>query len=246
MARSCQPTRGRRLPSAGRRLLVLGSLAISCGAPAGATAADGACPSATVHFDRYTLSPPFPVEAVAYDSTFGTTATARIAFDRRSGHVFLSAGGGGRLSAGVRVVERFDLTGVAPGTRLDATLTFTLEGMSQQACGGAGCGVELLGTLVVGADSVSADANQGGPSYTTRLLDGTLSLPVQFVAGTPTSAQFFLSYGTGPGQNGASGEVTGTYAVSGLPPGVRAVACPGDDVTPARRASWGRLRTLYR
>ena len=73
----------------------------------------------------------------------------------------------------------------------------------------------------------------------------TLSLPVHFVAGSPIEAQFFLDYGTGPGGD-ASAEASGSYAVSGLPPGVHAISCPGGDVTPAHRATWGSLKSRYR
>ena len=151
----------------------------------------------------------------------------------------------GRLQGYVRVVEHFDLAGVTPGTPVDATLELRLDGWSEQNCGGSGCGVLFEGWLVAGGDSVSADANQPGPGMGIRTIATTLSLPVQFVAGSPVEAHFLWRYGTGPG-GGAHAEGTGLYRVTGLPAGVTAFACPADGATPARRASWGRIRSLYR
>jgi len=45
--------------------------------------------------------------------------------------------------------------GVPPGTLVNGTLEFRLDGWSEQNCGGAGCGVRLEGWLAAGTDSLS-------------------------------------------------------------------------------------------
>lgn len=204
----------------------------------------GPCPASIVQLTR-SATDPFSTDAIVFDSTYVDAYTAHVQFDRLQGRTSLSASSGGRLTASSRVVERFDVTGVAPGTPVDATLEFRLAGWAEQNCGGSGCGVLFEATLVVGPDSVTADANQIGPGYLRRDLPGVISLPVHFVAGSPIEAQFFLRFGTGPGGS-ATAEVDASYGVSGLPSGVNAAACPGAIVTPLRRATWGSLKLLYR
>src|SRR6185369_14468938 len=65
-------------------------------------------------------------------ATFDTTIVnidgdmARVSFDHATAHVALNAVGG--VWAGVRVLERFDVSGVPVGTLVHATLTLSLEG----------------------------------------------------------------------------------------------------------------------
>jgi hypothetical protein len=209
------------------------------------------CPPSIVHLERG-LSPPSTITDPVYDSTLVVEVVdsfqfaAHVAFDRTQGRLSVTADSWGRLNAQVRVVERFDVIGVPAGTQVPATMEFRLDGWSQQNCGGSGCGVRLEGTLVAAPDSVTADADQQGPGYRRVDLAQTLSLPVTFVAGSPIEAQFFLDFGTGPGQTDAHVELDGSYRVSALPGGVHAIACSGADVTPARRATWGMLKSIYR
>jgi hypothetical protein len=205
-----------------------------------------ACPAAVVEISSYSGAASFSVDAAVYDSSFAYGNTAHLAFDRQLGTLALEASSGGRLWASERVVETFDLVGVAPGTSIDGMIEFQLDGYSQQDCGGSGCGVQLEGALTVGADSVVADANQAGPGSLTKPLGATLSRMVTFVAGSPVHAEFALRYGTGPGAGGAMGKVTASYRVRGLPPGVQAVTCGGTATTPVRAASWGELKSRYR
>ena len=230
-----------RLPATlGISLFALAASAVDPGPSAAAT-----CPAAFVRMTRL-LAAPFTTNAVTYDSSFVDVFGAHITFDRTLGTLSLEAGSGGRLAVAVRVVEALDVTGVAPGTPVSGVLELVLEGYSQQNCGGAGCGVQLEGTLVAQADSVVADANQIGPAAWTRPLATTLALPLAFVAGSPVRAEFALVYGTGPGQTDAAGHLSGRYRVRGLPDGVHAVACAGGDVTPVRGATWGALKSRYR
>lgn len=234
------------LPRRLRLAAVLTLLALLAGFRVAPVRADalGPCPASGVELTR-TASPPFWTNAVAYDSAYVNVYQARITFDRNLGRTYLWASSGGRLAAASRIVERFDVSGVDPGTPVDATLEFKLEGWSQNSCGGSGCGVVLEATLVSGSDSVSAGATQPGPGNSRRDLATTLRLPIHFVAGTPVAAQFSLRYATGPGGS-AEGEITGSYGVSGLEEGVHATVCPGGDLTPARRSSWGGLKVRYR
>jgi hypothetical protein len=223
------------------------ALAIVCvGSPAAAYDPPPPCPSAIVQLVSYSGAGPFTVDGTAFDSSFVDVWTAHVSFDRGLRQLAVSGNSAGRMTAAVRVVETFDVVGVPPGTPVAAEIEFRLDGSSSQNCGGSGCGVRYGGTLAVGPDSVAADATQSGPGSGTRTLAATLHLPVVFVTGTPVRAEFFLEYGSGPGAEGAQGEGTGVYRVTGLPPGVRAVACPDGDVTPVRRKSWGALKTLYR
>jgi hypothetical protein len=185
--------------------------------------------------------------ALAYDSTFTPGPFgdhAQVTFDRSLARLSVSATGA--LWAGVRVVEKFDVTGVPLGTPVGATLVYELEGSVLNNCGGSGCGVYYGGTLACEADSVSADATMAGPcSDCRRDLAATLTLPVTLVAGTPLEAAFTLGYHTSfVGWGDAQG--TGSFSITGLPPGVRAITCPGADVTPVRESTWGGLKTLYR
>ena len=148
-------------------------------------AACAGCPGAVVQIDRLG-TPPFPVESDVYDTTFADDAnSAHVAFDRSQAVLSLSANSSGRLSVIVRLLEAFDITGVPPGTSVDATLEFRVDGWAQQSCGGAGCGVRFEGWLVVEADSVFANANEIGPGYVRHDIAGALGLPVTFVAGSP-------------------------------------------------------------
>jgi hypothetical protein len=203
------------------------------------------CPASIVQLTSYSGAGPFSTDAMVYDSTFVDVWTAHVTFDRSLGRMSLSASSSGRMNASVRVVERFDVVGVPAGTPVAATMEFRLEGWSEETCGGAGCGVKLEGTLAAGEDSVTVDANQMGPGLGRRDLVSTLRLPVSFVAGSPITAEFFLDYATGPGGSGAGASASGSFGVSGLPAGVRAIACWGGDVTPLRRVSWGKVKQSY-
>lgn len=235
-----------RRPGATARAAVLALAALCAGSPASGDVSLPPCPAAVVQLASYSGAGPFSVAGAAYDSTFVDTWTARVAFDRTEGRLSLSASSSGRMSASVRVVEAFDILGLPPGTAVAAVLEFRLDGLSGQDCGGSGCGLTFEGLLAAGPDSVAADASHMGPGNATRTLAATLYLPVTFVAGTPLLAEFLLRYSTGPGGGGAHAEGAGVYRVGGLPPGVRAVACPGGDLTPARIGSWGELKTRYR
>lgn len=213
--------------------------------PGNTARADTACPPALVKYRYSFRGGDTPIEAIAFDSTVVNADgdTTRLAFDRAAGR--LSIVPVGRVWAGVRVQERFDLAGVPEGTAVSAVLQFELDGDLLNRCGGGGCGVYFSATLGAGLDSLVLNANLGGPCDScTRDIDTTIELPVTLTAGSPRDVFFVLLYHTTNVAWGL-GDVTGVYRVAGLPPGVRAVACHGADVTPTRRASWGAVKSRY-
>lgn len=186
------------------------------------------------------------IPAVAFDTTIVNTDgdTTRVAFDHAAGSLTLDAVG--RVWAGERVRERFDVTGVPTGTLVPATVVLALEGSVLNNCGGGGCGAYFTATLATASDSLVLDASIPGPrDSSTRAVSTMLSLPVTITAGTPVEVAFTMLYHT---SNVAWGHarVTGVYGFSGLPQGVTAVTCSGSDVTPVRRATWGSLKASYR
>ena len=183
-------------------------------------------------------------------ATFDTTIvnidgdTTRVSFDHATAHVALNAVGG--VWAGVRVLERFDVSGVPVGTLVHATISLSLEGEVFNAGGVGGGDTNFTATLAGATDSVATDETIPGPCYgCTKPVATTLTLPVTITAGTPVDVAFALLYHQTPAGMGRA-TIAGLYGVSGLPPGVRAAECSASDVTPVRRESWGRLKAAYR
>jgi len=149
------------------------------------------CPSAVLTYwfmfhggDTYVPTAAFDTTIVNSDSD-----TARVAFDHGAGRMTLSAVG--RVWAGERVRERFDVSGVPVGTPVPAIITFALDGDVLNNCGGGGCGAYFTATLATTADSVIADASIPGPCDScTRRLSTTLTLPLTITSGTPVEVAF--------------------------------------------------------
>lgn len=183
-------------------------------------------------------------------ATFDTTIvnadgdTTRVGFDHIAGLLTMSAVG--REWAGERVLERFDVTGVAAGTAVKATLDFDVDAVVFNNCGGGGCGANFIAMLVTPTDSVLVDGSIPGPcDNCTKVTRTTLSLPLTIVSGTPVEAAVAILYHT-TNVGWGYAVVTGQYRIDGLPPDVRATTCVGSDVTPARISTWGRVKSLYR
>jgi hypothetical protein len=165
-------------------------------------------------------------------------------FDRGTAHLSLNALGG--VWAGERVLERIDVTGVPVGTVVHATVLLNLDGEVFSAGGVGGGDAIFTATLAGVVDSVVTDATVPGPCYgCTKQVNTTLTLPVSITAGTPIDIAFDLLYHDTPAGYGHA-TIAGTYGVSGLPPGVRAIECSTMDVTPVRHLSWGRVKAAYR
>jgi hypothetical protein len=227
--------------------LLVGVLLSGIGPANSRAAAPSPCPASIIQAYKVVEVAPFATHAFVYDTTIAldTLSWVRVQFDRYAGHVEFSTHTFRRVTASSRIVESFDVAGVPRGTPVDAVLEFRLDGWVQQTCGGSGCGHTLEGVLAVGSDSARA-GGFFGPSHPRIPLAATLSLPIRLVAGTPVEAHFVLTYVTNVGATEGSSEAIGNYFVTGLPPGVRAIACPGGDVTPARRSTWGTLKRIYR
>jgi hypothetical protein len=203
-------------------------------------AAAAPCPASIVELDSSVG--PFSTAGASFDSA---DANTHVTYDRVQCNTTLTSQSGGSASDFVRVVESFDVAGLAPGTPVATTVTFQLDGSVYQNCGAGGCGVEMSATLRSGVDSVTAAASIVGPTPpTTKPFAETLSLPVTLTAGTPVTVEFVLRYATGPGQEDANGTLTGRWSVIGLPAGASAVSCLG--TTPVRTRSWGALKAHYR
>jgi len=188
------------------------------------------------------LNGPFSTTASVYDSTDTTPYPAHVTFDRMRLRLSLSGYSYGRYLIAVRVVDRFDLAGVPPGTAVSATLELHTAGQTT-SCSGHGCGVEFRASLRAGADSLVGDASGEGPGV--RVLPTHLKLPVTLVAGSPLEAQFFMHFATGPAGAGTV-DASATWEFSGLPSGVQVLSCSGSDITPVRTGSWGALKIRYR
>lgn len=186
------------------------------------------------------------IPAVAFDTTIVNTDgdTTRVAFDRGAGSMALRVAGRGW--SGERVVERMDVAGVPLGTPVAVAIDFDLDVHVLNDCSGGGCGTHFEATVATASDSVVMDAEIPGPcDFCTREEHTTLSLPVTIIAGTPVEVSFALLYHTSNVAWGRASAV-GSYRVSGLPAGARAVTCVGADVTPIRSTTWGGLKSGYR
>jgi hypothetical protein len=172
------------------------------------------------------------------------TGFARLRFDHDRSTLASSIASDGWFKASVRVIERFDVSGVPSGTPVSAALVFNVDGWAQN-CGLSGCGVSYWASVVAGRDSAIAAASQNGPGNVRTEMTGSLSLPITLTAGAPVEATFAISYSTPRFAEHIQAEGSGTYSVSGLPSGVRAVSC-FQAATPVRPRSWGSLKLMYR
>jgi hypothetical protein len=223
-------------------------LLIAIGPARSAATVPGPCPASLLQaYKGGIVVAPIPTHAFVYDTTvvLENLSTVHLRFDRFTGQVEFTTNTSRRIVASARIIESFDVVGVPQGAAVDGVLEFRLDGWVQDECGGSGCGVFLRGVLASGVDSVQA-GGFFGPSILPRPFAATLHLPIHLVAGTPVEAHVVVSYETNVGAGSGGTEVSGSYDVTGLPPGVRAIACPGCDVTPARRSTWGTLKRFYR
>jgi hypothetical protein len=213
-------------------------------------AGGGDCPEAHVTVHQYDLYHPDHVElafpSTAFDSTLSVgQGRAHIAFDHELATLSTSITSQGWFEVSFQVVERFDASGLAPGTPVNATLVYQVDGWSQN-CGEISCGVWYWTSLAVSGQTVTADASHYGPGPFRTDLRGPLSLHVTLVAGTPLDATFSFYYRTPRFAENIHAEGSGHYEVVGLPSGVRAFTCHSGDVTPVRTRTWGSLKLTYR
>src|SRR5260221_1514542 len=89
------------------------------------------CPSSIVHLASYSGAGPFSIDAMIYDSTFVDVWTAHVTFDRSLGGMSLAATSSCRMTASVRVGDRFDVVGLPPRTPIAAVVEYRLQGRSE-------------------------------------------------------------------------------------------------------------------
>jgi hypothetical protein len=143
----------------------------------------------------------------------------------------------------VDVVDAYDVTGVPAGTPVLLTAQLSVAGSLQTPGGVITCaiqhGVDVQQSLHV------VNAYQGWQPFSEFL-----QLPVTIVAGQPEPIEFVLSGRRTVGSRiDASGsQARASIGFTGLPAGATIVSCQGYSgaPVPARRPSWGRLKTIYR
>ncbi len=221
------------------RPAVVLALGLLCAAPEGVRAA---CPANDLNLSSQQTS---TTDATAVDTTFQSNhvawnlapGTLSLAYCCSLAPTYLNVG------------DAYDVTGVPAGTSVPLIVEVPLVGEVYDAghCGGSGCGGMFRATIVHGTESAefvhSVTLFDGNRSPFT----GVVQLPVTIVAGQPEVVRFeFWARRSPGGSHGARGD--GTIRFLGLPPGAAVVSCQGysGSSTPARRASWGSLKSIYR
>jgi hypothetical protein len=179
----------------------------------------------------------------------GYPTIARAYYDLRSGALALDRTVSGVSWTYVRTHDLYDVTGVAAGTPVALTADLDVDGTLQSpGCGGSGCGGHLgariyQGSAVIQDEITFPNTFVGGAVN----LHETLQMPLVITAGTPTDLEFELWMLIPAGGN-AGGSGSGQIRFSGLPTGAQIVSCQGfvDAATPARKSTWGALKTSYR
>jgi hypothetical protein len=214
-------------------------------------AAAPSCPSSDVHLlDVPFATGSFAVDAAAYDSTLEESGflIAYAAFDLAAGTVAVIHGAIYPGPTTVTARDRFDVAGVPPGTSVDVTAELLVDGsVTTPGCGGSGC-FGGIGAAVE-ANGMRVEEDAGGEQHAPGPVDSHPAprLTVSIVAGLPVLIEFWLHGARAPGGDHRV-EAAGTYRFVDLPPGVAVVSCRGlvGPATPARTASWGRLKAAYR
>ena len=202
------------------------------------------CPACTLNFGGLG---PFSSTAPVIDSTEAGYPDFRVAYDLRHGTIAMSQGG---LLAQTYVdaVDLYDVVGVPAGTPVSLTAQLSVDGMvwTQFGCGGSGCGGYV--TIHLGAGATATDTTYSFLIFNgSRSFHDVRSLPVTLFAGTPVQIDFRLGGARSPGGNHLS-SASGLLTFTGLPPGATIVSCQGYGSlpVPAKRASWGSVKAIYR
>ena len=210
-------------------------------------AAAAPCPLSEIQFN---LGPVVTSGLAAFDTSL--SADERLAFDLVAGTLLLRHPNFelvGNSSTHVRASDAFDVVGVTPGTPVSLVAEFSVDGaVWTPACGGSGCWGNLFISIAQGGVSATQYAQvnifTGQPPRPVHLV---ARLPVELVAGQPVVLDFLIA-----GSESAGGNHFviggGAYRFVEAPPGVVVVSCQGYAAgsTPARAASWGRVKATYR
>lgn len=202
----------------------------------------GDCPSSTLRFptlgsDVSTIAPSYEVTSPDLSWIRGEHAAGEYSL-HHSGYLAPTV---------VTARDRFDVTGVPPGTPVTVLATFEITGWAYtDGCGATGCCGMLVATIRAFPDT--AVTTLVGYTYSGRAdFSGAVAVPVTFVAGTPRDIEVEMSARRCPG-GAHTVDATGRIQFVGTDPNALVVSCKGFGPTavPARRSSWGRLKTLYR
>lgn len=143
--------------------------------------------------------------------------------------------------------DRFNVTGVPPGTKLDVILRFLIEGWTfTNGCGGTGCCGLLVATIRVGPDTASI--NMIGHTFGGRAdFSGAVEVPISLTAGTPRNLEVEMSARRCAG-GAHTVDATGRIVFVGTDENALVVSCKGFGpiAVPVRQTSWGRLKMIYR
>ena len=202
-----------------------------------ASAALAQCPESTLQYPFVT--PP----VITTEPTFDVQIMRG---DHRTGEFFLFSSGGLAWTS-LLARDRYDVTGVPPGTQVQANLQLRIEGWAYTAgCGGAGCCAYMIASLRAGQDSVGTILS--GQTWGGRAdFRGVVEFPVTLTAGTPLDILVEMRARRCPGGSHTL-DATGRIVFVGTDERAGIVSCKGfsQATVPTRPTSWGRLKSIYR
>ena len=219
------------------RAHLVGMILLAASSPA---RAQSACPQSTLQFPGGT---PILTTAPTFDQAGGANW---IRGDHRIGEYSLHSDGSLALTD-VVARDRFDVTGVPPGTPVTVLLKLSVAGFAYtNGCSGSGCCGMLVATVRNGADT--AQTVLTGNSFSGRGgFSGVVYLPVTLIAGTPHTLEVEMWARRCPG-GAHTVDATGNLEFDGPDPHAAVVSCKGfgPEAVPVLPASWGRIKLIYR
>jgi hypothetical protein len=226
-----------------RHVMILALTGVFAAPTAHARSLDAPCPPS-----RYSLggTPEVVTTAPTLDTSVDSFGIKHVAFDLPAGTLEMDQCCS-LLHTYVLAADAYDVAGLPTGTVVTLTASLSVDGsVSTTGCGGSGCGGVFVDSLYSG---VLADTR----SHAIGVFNGSvpfhddLTLPVTIVAGTPVVIQMRFEGFRSPGGSHAS-QGTGVLRFSGVPAGAAVISCQGyaSGPTPTERASWGRLKLVYR
>ena len=221
------------------------ALLLSIGLLAGALPAQAAdCPTNGIEKPGFTYSSVSPTYQTTPVTSWGRTVYD--GWDLTSGVVRIHHWGGLGNSV-VHASDLYDVTGVAPGTKVTVILRMDVAAWAAtDGCGGTGCAGYVGGQITTPEQT----RYRYGIGSTFGGLVGFgfyVDTPLTLTAGTPVPVSFMIeAHRTAGGNHEADG--VGTFRFLGLSNGQAVVSCQGyrDPSTPALPASWGGVKALYR
>ena len=206
-----------------------------------ADAAHAQCPETTLQF-------PYLGTLTVATPTFDVNSpdTGWIRGDHHTGEFSLHHCGS--LSPTVcRALDRYDVTGVPPGTLVPVTVRLSIDAFAETGgCGGSGCCGFLRATVRAGRDTATA-AGVGQTFGGRAGFQLDVEVPITMIAGTPREIEIEMySRRCAGGAHTVDG--TGRLEFVGTDPDAAVKSCKGFGpyAVPVRGFSWGSLKTLYR